>query len=72
MLVGMPLTGYISDRWGRRVVIILGVVIMGCIGLVRSFVNSYEWFVVLQAVGSIFGCGINTSCYVLGGYYFLL
>ncbi|XP_059057460.1 organic cation transporter protein-like [Achroia grisella] len=64
-LVVLPITGYISDRWGRRVALSINAFNTGWIGLVRSFVNTYEWFLALQVLEACLGAGGFSSCYIL-------
>ncbi|KAG6440877.1 organic cation transporter protein [Manduca sexta] len=64
-LLVLPITGYISDRWGRRVALTINAFNTGWIGLVRSFVNSYEWFLALEVIESTVGAGAYSSCYIL-------
>ncbi|CAG5054653.1 unnamed protein product [Parnassius apollo] len=64
-LLVLPITGYISDRWGRRVALTINAFNTGWIGLVRSFVNSYEWFLALEVIESTVGSGAYSSCYIL-------
>ncbi|CAD0201595.1 unnamed protein product [Chrysodeixis includens] len=64
-LLVLPITGYISDRWGRRVALTINAFNTGWIGLVRSFVNSYEWFLALEVIESSVGAGAYSSCYIL-------
>ncbi|XP_049872917.1 organic cation transporter protein-like [Pectinophora gossypiella] len=64
-LLVLPITGYISDRWGRRVALTLNAFNTGWIGLVRSFVHSYEWFLALEVMESAIGAGAYSSCFIL-------
>ncbi|KAL4709537.1 hypothetical protein ACJJTC_007268 [Scirpophaga incertulas] len=64
-LLAMPATGFVSDRWGRRVALGLNAFNSVWIGLARSFVNSYEWFTALEVIEAMFGAGIYSSCYLL-------
>ncbi|KAI8422098.1 hypothetical protein MSG28_009986 [Choristoneura fumiferana] len=65
LLPVQPITGYISDRWGRRVALIINAFNTGWLGLVRSFVNSYEWFAALEFIEAAIGAGAFSSCYIL-------
>lgn len=64
-LLVLPITGFISDRWGRRVALIINALNTGWIGLARSFVDSYEWFLALEVVEATLGAGAFSTCYVL-------
>ncbi|KAI5633330.1 sugar transporter domain-containing protein [Phthorimaea operculella] len=64
-LLVLPITGYISDRWGRRVALTINAFNTGWLGLVRSFVNSYEWFLALEVIESAIGAGAYSSCFIL-------
>ncbi|XP_028040383.1 organic cation transporter protein-like [Bombyx mandarina] len=64
-LLVLPVTGYISDRWGRRVALTINAFNTGWLGLVRSFVNSYEWFLALEVIESTIGAGAYSSCFIL-------
>ncbi|CAG5054654.1 unnamed protein product [Parnassius apollo] len=64
----LPITGYISDRWGRRVALTYKTVTAfntGWIGFVRSFVNSYEWFLALEFFESALGSGAYSCSFIL-------
>ncbi|KAL0880517.1 hypothetical protein ABMA27_002913 [Loxostege sticticalis] len=64
-LLVLPITGYISDRWGRRVAITINAFNLAWTGFVRSFVNSYELFLAFEVLESAIGAGTYSSCYIL-------
>ncbi|XP_023935657.2 organic cation transporter protein-like [Bicyclus anynana] len=64
-LLVLPITGYISDRWGRRIALIINAFNTGWLGLVRSFVHSYDWFLITEVIESTIGAGAFSSCYIL-------
>ncbi|XP_026318755.1 organic cation transporter protein-like [Hyposmocoma kahamanoa] len=64
-LLALPITGFISDRWGRRVALAINAFNTAWIGLVRSFVTSYEWFTALEVIEATVGSGTFSSCYIL-------
>ncbi|XP_034828937.1 organic cation transporter protein-like [Maniola hyperantus] len=64
-LLGQPIAGYISDRWGRRVALVINAFNTAWLGIARSFVPSYEWFLITEVLGAATGTGIYVSCYIL-------
>ncbi|XP_068617414.1 organic cation transporter protein-like [Battus philenor] len=64
-LLVLPFTGYISDRWGRRVALAINAFNTAWLGLVRSFVHSYEWFTALEIIEATLGAGGFSCCYIL-------
>ena len=52
-LISGPITGLLSDRWGRRPMLILGAVGHGMILVMQSFSDSYLEFAVLEALAGI-------------------
>ncbi|KAI8422046.1 hypothetical protein MSG28_009945 [Choristoneura fumiferana] len=64
-LTALPITGYVSDRWGRRTALGINAFSRACFGLIRSWVNSYVGFTVLQFLEATFGSGIFSCAYIL-------
>ena len=62
-MVASPLTGFLSDRFGRRPLVIIGIVLRGTSAILSYFSTSYEQFLVLEFFGgigiSIFGTGAS-------------
>jgi MFS family permease len=52
-LVSAPVTGWAMDRWGRRPVLIIGVVLRGITALWEFFTESYLEFLILEFIGGI-------------------
>ena len=52
-LVSAPITGWAMDRWGRRPVLIIGVVLRGITALWEFFTESYLEFLILEFIGGI-------------------
>lgn len=64
--VGLPIAGILSDRYGRRSIMILGMVFCSLAGIARSFSTNYIWFTVLEFVDAAFGSGTYAAGFVLG------
>ncbi|KAL0880502.1 hypothetical protein ABMA27_002902 [Loxostege sticticalis] len=63
-LLVLPITGYISDRFGRRVALIISVFNMAVFGLIRAFSVNYAMYLVLQIVQTTLGAGTFSSAYI--------
>ncbi|KAF5303508.1 hypothetical protein FQR65_LT08207 [Abscondita terminalis] len=65
-LVGLPIAGYVSDRYGRLTALIWCMALGGVCGIIRSFTWTYEWFAAFEFLDSTFGAGAYTCGYILG------
>ncbi|KAG7299221.1 hypothetical protein JYU34_017774 [Plutella xylostella] len=63
-LLVLPFTGYVSDRFGRRVALIVSVFNLALIGLVRAFSVNYAMYLTLQIMQTTLGAGTFSSAYV--------
>ena len=52
-LVASPITGFMTDRWGRRPLLIMGAGIRGATGILSFFAGSYMEFFVLEFIGGV-------------------
>ncbi|XP_060801392.1 organic cation transporter protein-like [Amyelois transitella] len=64
-LLVLPITGYISDRFGRRVALIISVFNLGLIGLIRAFSVNYPMYLALQLLQTTLGAGTFSSSYII-------
>ncbi|KAJ8723068.1 hypothetical protein PYW08_002980 [Mythimna loreyi] len=64
-LTALPITGFVSDRWGRLVALVLNAFNTAWIGLSRSWANSYLAFILLEFAEANFGHGLYSSIYIL-------
>ncbi|XP_055920418.1 solute carrier family 22 member 3-like [Eupeodes corollae] len=64
--VGIPLGGYLSDKYGRCVVLTYGAFISAVLGSVRSFAPNYYIFVVLGFFDNFFGATLYPTVFILG------
>ncbi|CAH2084362.1 unnamed protein product [Euphydryas editha] len=63
-LLVLPITGYISDRFGRKMALIINVFNLALFGLIRAFSVNYPMYVVLQLVQTTLGAGTYSSAYI--------
>lgn len=52
-LIGAPIAGNLTDRWGRRPLVVLGLTVRVFTGFASVLVTSYEQFFVLEFIGSM-------------------
>ncbi|XP_063535087.1 organic cation transporter protein-like [Cydia strobilella] len=64
-LACFPITGFVSDRWGRRTALIINTFIGASFGLSRSWTNTYVGFTLLQFLETALGGGIFSCAYIL-------
>ncbi|XP_045769450.1 organic cation transporter protein-like isoform X2 [Maniola jurtina] len=64
-LLALPITGFISDRFGRRIALVISIVSQGLFGFIRAFSVSYTMYLILQIVQTTFGSGAFSSAFIL-------
>jgi len=64
-LFGFPLSGFFSDRFGRKTMIISGVFLASILGIIKSFTNSYAAFIICEVSESLIACGIYCAAFLL-------
>ncbi|KAK4883425.1 hypothetical protein RN001_006744 [Aquatica leii] len=64
--IGLPIAGYVSDRYGRLTMLVCGMVLAGICGIIRSFTTTYVLFGIFEFLDSLFGAGAYTCGYILG------
>ncbi len=57
-LIASPLAGSLVDRWGRRPVLLIGLISIVCVNVATVYVTTFETFVVLRFVLGFFNAGI--------------
>ncbi|KAJ9576878.1 hypothetical protein L9F63_006549, partial [Diploptera punctata] len=65
-LIGFPLAGYFSDRYGRKSTLLVSILVTCVLGLLRSLAWNYEAFLFFEFVVAGFSGGIYNSGFVLG------
>ncbi|CAH2047635.1 unnamed protein product, partial [Iphiclides podalirius] len=63
-LLVLPITGYISDRFGRRVALIVNTFNFGLFGSIRAFSGNYTMYLVFHFLQTFLGAGIYSSAYI--------
>ncbi|XP_045769455.1 organic cation transporter protein-like [Maniola jurtina] len=65
MFLTLPLTGYVSDRYGRKTALAINVFNLGLFGLMRAFSVNYTMYLTLQIVQATLGTGLYSSGYII-------
>ncbi|XP_059480578.1 organic cation transporter protein-like [Neocloeon triangulifer] len=65
-LVGLPLHGYVSDRYGRKAALIFTMLGSGIFGVLRSLSWNYESFLAFEFLEAAFSGGIYAIAFILG------
>ncbi|CAH1131606.1 unnamed protein product [Ceutorhynchus assimilis] len=63
---GLMTSGFISDKYGRKVVLVWGLILCGICGCLRTFMPTYELFLVFEFLDAAFGSGSYICGFVLG------
>ncbi|XP_022187294.2 solute carrier family 22 member 21 isoform X2 [Nilaparvata lugens] len=63
-LIGMPIAGVLSDSYGRKTILIVSCFLQSLIGVLRSFSQDYEVYLLLQFMGAFF-CGAYNAGFIL-------
>ncbi|KAH8372356.1 hypothetical protein KR093_011194, partial [Drosophila rubida] len=63
---GIPLGGFVADRFGRSFSIALGGTLGAILGIVRSFSPSYIWFLIFEFLDNVTSGTLYSTCFVIG------
>ncbi|XP_026765214.2 organic cation transporter protein-like [Galleria mellonella] len=64
-MIALPLAGYISDHFGRRVSIVFFAFNLALTGFIRSFSVNYTMYVTFQFLQTAIGGGVFSAAYIL-------
>ncbi|GAB0089510.1 hypothetical protein DMENIID0001_040640 [Sergentomyia squamirostris] len=64
--IALPITGFFSDRYGRKSALVAGIMISGVFGIIKSFSVNYPMFLTLELLESALGSGSYSACFVFG------
>jgi len=70
MIAGAALAGYLSERWGRRAVIVASLLVYAVAGLAGGIAPSLATLVLARVVSGFVGGVLLTSVYAVIGEYF--
>ncbi len=65
LLIGSPVAGWLTDRWGRRPLVIVGLGVRVLTGFTSFFATSYEQFLMMEFIGSLGLAFWNTGVNVI-------
>lgn len=65
-MLGLPVAGFLSDRFGRKTILVSLLAVSGVIGIVRSVAPSYLFYVVFEFIDPIFYDGTGGTALVMG------
>lgn len=65
-LLVLPIAGYISDTFGRRVALVISVTNLAIFGIIRAFSVNYPMYLAFQLLQTTFGAGTFSSSYIFG------
>ncbi|XP_026286905.1 organic cation transporter protein isoform X1 [Frankliniella occidentalis] len=65
-LFGMPIAGFVSDRYGRRTILLLGLGLAGVMGMLRSYATNYVFFLAFEFLDPLFNAGLYSASFILG------
>ncbi|KAI5633318.1 major facilitator superfamily domain-containing protein [Phthorimaea operculella] len=63
-LLVLPITGYVSDKYGRRIALVVSVFNLALIGLIRAFSVNYPMYLAFQLIQTTLGAGTFSSAYI--------
>lgn len=62
----LPLTGYVSDKYGRRTALVISLVMGGIFGVMRSLSLNYSMYLILVFLDTLFSASSYMVAFVLG------
>ncbi|XP_063534486.1 organic cation transporter protein-like [Cydia strobilella] len=63
-LLVLPITGFVSDKYGRRVALVISVFNLALFGLIRAFSVNYPMYLAFQVLQTTLGAGTFSSSYI--------
>ncbi|KAK9874715.1 hypothetical protein WA026_005533 [Henosepilachna vigintioctopunctata] len=63
---GLLLTGIVSDRYGRKIVLLMGMMLCGAAGIIKAYAITFEWFCFMEFMEALLAAGSYGSGFILG------
>ncbi|XP_041980412.1 organic cation transporter protein-like isoform X2 [Aricia agestis] len=64
LFIALPLTGFISDKYGRKIALSVATLMNGVFGVLRSFSTSYIMMLIFEFLETALGGGVNSTAFV--------
>ncbi|XP_026749956.2 organic cation transporter protein-like [Galleria mellonella] len=64
LIISLPLTGVVSDRYGRKLALSVVSLCNGIMGLIRSFSVNYEMLLAFEFLEAVLGAGAYSTAFV--------
>ncbi|XP_034251017.1 organic cation transporter protein-like [Thrips palmi] len=65
-IIGVPLSGCFSDKFGRRTLMLAGLSVAGIVGVIMSFSPNYYMYTVLEFFNPMFYDGVAGAAFIMG------
>ncbi|XP_060852099.1 organic cation transporter protein-like [Rhopalosiphum padi] len=62
----LPISGFLSDKYGRKNIIIIGSVLAATCGILRGLSINYTMFLVLEFFDAFFSGGVYSATFIMG------
>ncbi|XP_045467966.1 solute carrier family 22 member 1-like isoform X2 [Harmonia axyridis] len=66
MFFGLLITGVISDKYGRKFVLLVGISTCGVVGVIKAFSPTFEWFCFFEFLEAVLAAGSYGCGFILG------
>ncbi|XP_041980321.1 solute carrier family 22 member 4-like isoform X1 [Aricia agestis] len=64
-LLVLPIIGYISDKFGRKIALVISVFNLALFGVIKAFSVNLTMYMIMQLVHTTLGAGIYSSAFIL-------
>lgn len=66
MFLGLLVTGFISDNYGRKRLLLIGISACGVVGMIKTLSPTFQWFLFFELIEAIFSAGTCGCVFILG------